>query len=404
MTPLRFCMITTFYPPYSFGGDAVFVQRLAGALGRRGHEVDVIHCRDSYRSLAGRHEPPPEPTQPGVTVHGLESRVGRLSPLATQQTGQPWFKRRRIEAILRARQPEVIHYHNISLVGGPGVLALGAAIKLYTLHEHWLVCPTHVLFKFKREPCREKECLRCQLSYRRPPQWWRYTDLLSRAVRQVDAFLAPSETVRQRHAAEFPELPLVRLPHFLGTPPAPAPVPGLPARPYFLFVGRLEKLKGLQTIIPLIRQHPAFDLVIAGAGDYAPALRQLAGDCERVHFVGRLTQAQLQTAYAGALAMLLPTIGFEVFPMVFLEACAAGTPVIVTDVGPLPGLVRESGGGLVYQDEAGLVAALTRLQGEAGLRAHLGQAGQAAWRAQWSEEAHLEKYFQLIQQIGERRG
>ena len=34
MTPLRFCMVTTFYPPWSFGGDGVAVRRLAEALSR----------------------------------------------------------------------------------------------------------------------------------------------------------------------------------------------------------------------------------------------------------------------------------------------------------------------------------------------------------------------------------
>ena len=45
-------MITTFYPPYNFGGDGVFVQRLSNELARRGHLVEVIHCTDAYRLAA----------------------------------------------------------------------------------------------------------------------------------------------------------------------------------------------------------------------------------------------------------------------------------------------------------------------------------------------------------------
>src|ERR1700682_4580848 len=44
---LRFCFITTFYPPYNFGGDGIAVQRLARALIRRGHCVTVIHDVDA---------------------------------------------------------------------------------------------------------------------------------------------------------------------------------------------------------------------------------------------------------------------------------------------------------------------------------------------------------------------
>ena len=57
MRPLRFCSLTTFYPPYNFGGDGIDVQRTARALVDRGHEVTVVHDIDAYQWLAGRrHE------------------------------------------------------------------------------------------------------------------------------------------------------------------------------------------------------------------------------------------------------------------------------------------------------------------------------------------------------------
>ena len=49
--PLNFIHLTTFYPPYSFGGDAMYIYRLAHALGDMGHRVDVVHCVDSYKLL-----------------------------------------------------------------------------------------------------------------------------------------------------------------------------------------------------------------------------------------------------------------------------------------------------------------------------------------------------------------
>ena len=66
---------------------------------------------------------------------------------------------------------DVIHFHNVSLIGGPGLLKYGHGIKLYTMHEYWLVCPTHVLFKFNRAACTQTHCFFCGLTYKRPPQW-----------------------------------------------------------------------------------------------------------------------------------------------------------------------------------------------------------------------------------------
>ena len=51
--PLSFCMVTTFYPPHHFGGDAIYAYRLANALARRGHDVTVVHSEDAYRALGG---------------------------------------------------------------------------------------------------------------------------------------------------------------------------------------------------------------------------------------------------------------------------------------------------------------------------------------------------------------
>ncbi|MGE5445626.1 MAG: glycosyltransferase, partial [Ignavibacteriales bacterium] len=138
-------MITTFYPPYNFGGDGIFVHQLSNELAKRGHHVEVIHCIDSYRLLARQEPTKTYDDHPNVTVHGLKSRFGFLSTLATQQMGYPFFKSAQIQRILK-RGFDIIHYHNISLVGGPKILEYGHGIKLYTMHEYWLVCPTHVLF------------------------------------------------------------------------------------------------------------------------------------------------------------------------------------------------------------------------------------------------------------------
>ncbi len=81
--PLRFCLVTTFYPPYHFGGDGVFVYRLAEALAERGHFVDVIHSVDAYRL---RHPAEPEVAfshHPNVTCHALRSKRPKLFTLAS---------------------------------------------------------------------------------------------------------------------------------------------------------------------------------------------------------------------------------------------------------------------------------------------------------------------------------
>ena len=137
---LKFCLVTTFYPPYHFGGDGVFVYRLAQALGERGHSVDVIHSVDAYRL---QHPPDPEidfAHHPNVKRHPLETSRPLVSALTAHQLGRPAAYARRLRELLEGDRYDVIHYHNISLMGGPGILRWGRALKLYTANEYWLIC------------------------------------------------------------------------------------------------------------------------------------------------------------------------------------------------------------------------------------------------------------------------
>ena len=399
--PLNFLHLTTFYPPYSFGGDAMYVYRLAHALGDAGHRVDVIHCVDSYHLL---HPAEPEiefEPHPKVTTHGLRSGYKWLSPLLTQQTGRPLLKWGRIREVLGSKPYDVVHFHNISLLG-PRVLTVrpdqGPAVKLYTTHEHWLICPLHVLWKFNRRPCEKPECLRCTLLAKRPPQLWRFTDLLSETSKHVDQFVAPSRFTAAIHAARgFPQ-PVSHLPLFVKRndqdwqQPGPRPH----ARPYFIFVGRLETIKGLQTLIALWEQVTDYDLLVAGTGSDEGQLRVQASANPRIKFLGALPQHELGALYFHAIASLVPSLSYETFGSVIIESLTRKTPVIARDLGALPELIHESGGGLVYRTDEELLAAIHRLATEPHLRAELGERGYQAFNQWWSPEAHLKLYFDLL--------
>src|SRR4051794_25170444 len=120
MAPIRFCMVSTFYPPANFGGDGVQLQRLARALADRGHDVTVVHSLDAYRTLSGNREYEP-PDDPGVTVVPVSTGSGVAAPLASHVTGRPLIGRRALAKALRGRY-DVIHFHNPSLIGGPSVI------------------------------------------------------------------------------------------------------------------------------------------------------------------------------------------------------------------------------------------------------------------------------------------
>ena len=83
------CRVTTFYPPFHFGGDALYVQALSRALVARGHEVGVVHGLDAYGVVKGKPVERPILDQDGIRDHRLSSGFGILSPLLSHQTGHP---------------------------------------------------------------------------------------------------------------------------------------------------------------------------------------------------------------------------------------------------------------------------------------------------------------------------
>ena len=404
--PLRFCMVSTFYPPFNFGGDGIAIQRLARGLVKRGHDVTVLHDADAYGALADEDPPDPEPhDDEGVEVLPLRRRRPATSMLLTHQTGRPVTHRAALRRILDGDRFDVVNFHNVSLVGGPGILAYGDAVKLYTAHEHWLVCPTHVLWRHGREPCPERQCLRCTLRARRPPQLWRYTGYLERQLRHVDAFIAMSEFSRRKHMEfGFPrEMEVVPPPvpdEPLDTDAGPAPHP----RPYFVYAGRLERLKGLDDVLPLFSGDGP-DLVIAGSGTHESELRRIAAGSDRIHFLGSVPGEELARLYRGALALIMPSVGYETFGLTVVEAFRASLPVLARAVGPLPEIVEQSGGaGQLFTTADELAAAAGRIAADPGLRERMGRLGRAAFEQRWSEQATIPRYLDVVARASATRG
>jgi glycosyltransferase involved in cell wall biosynthesis len=399
--PLRFCIVTTFYPPYNFGGDGIYAHRLANGLAGLGHRVTVVHSPSAYEMLAARSPTEPYRDHPNVTVHALRTPLGRLGLLAVQQTGRPGLQAPALRRWLDRASYDVIHYNNVSLLGGPHVFRYGRGLKLCTLIEHWLVCPMHVLWRMNREVCTTPTCLRCQLAGGRPPQLWRYTGLMRRATRHIDAFVGPSAFTIHMHRERGLRGTMIQLPLFH---PEPAPEAGVsdPAsgeRPYFLFTGRLEKIKGVQVIIPVFRGLPEVDLVIAGTGDFEGELRAMAAGAANIRFVGHVNQVRLQALYRGAVATVVPSLCYETFGLIVAESFSTRTPVIVHAQSSLEEIVNTFGGGLMYRSTDELRSAIDRLCNDRALRERLGREGRAAYEAEFAENAFLTHYVAVTRAL-----
>ena len=400
MSALKFCFPSTFYPPYSFGGDGIAIQRLARALVQRGHHVTVIHDVDAFTIVSGGGTPKAvdrDNADDGVEVISLRSSIGRFSPLLAQQTGQPTVHRSTLRDFFAKRKFDVVNFHNGSLIGAPGIFALAKnATRVYSAHEHWLICPTHVLWRHRKEVCPARQCIRCQLRYHRPPQLWRHSWRGNRQFDQIDLYIAMSEFSRLKHAEFGFRREMKVLNPFMPSPDVPSNETSPHHRPYFLFAGRLEEIKGVQTVIPQLGCVPHVDLLIAGEGSYRYELEMMA--TQRVRFLGSVSETELARYYRHAIATIVPSITYETFGLTLIESFANGTPVIARDLGPFPEIVKACDGGLLFSSDEELATAMRSLATDHALARRMSVNAMRGHKTLWSEEAIVPRYLEMVQQ------
>jgi D-inositol-3-phosphate glycosyltransferase len=187
---------------------------------------------------------------------------------------------------------------------------------------------------------------------------------------------------------------------------------GVPPHPHkmLLFVGRIEPLKGIDTLLRamalLVEERPAWwgDIclaIIGGDRRETPdqwstemkRLRRLQGELgigDLVTFQGSQDQRKLPVFYSASDAVIVPS-HYESFGMVALEAMACGTPVIASNVGGLRYTIRDGETGLLVprEDPPALAEKIALLLDDEALRLKLGQqATQTAQRYSWSTIAH----------------
>lgn len=388
METLRFLMVTSFYPPYHLGGDAVHVQYLAEALAARGHEVHVEFSPAAYR-LKRRGRPPAEAGSRGIVLHPIPSPFGRAQPAAAYLTGRSQGVSRFHADLQRELRPDVVHLHNISLLGTGLLPSARGALTLYTAHDYWLRCPRSDLLKYGRRPCETPTCVSCCLASGRVPQVWRSWDG-GRGPWAIDLAIAPSRFMA-RAIGPYLACPVLHLPNF-----APDPNPaGVLSEPedYFLYVGALELGKGVDRLAAAARRS-GFRVRFVGRGSYTATLQYLRDrGASNIEVDGWMTRAQLQPLYERARALVVPSTCQENAPLAALEALAWGTPLLVSQRGGLQEILHEGAAGRSFEPtEERLDAAVRRFE-EDDLSHRLRSSARGAYEEHHRTDAYVDRYL-----------
>ncbi len=292
--------------------------------------------------------------------------------------------RRALKARLDRFRPDVVHLHNFYHLLSPGILETIAAHRqhhpvrvIMTAHDFHLVCPSSGMLHVRRGDPRPADADRLgDTGYLLTRRWdergmthsmlklaqhiWNYRLHRRRGI--IDCVICPSRFL-EGVLSKF-DLPTVFVPH-----PVPEPHRG-DGRPTgelrLVFAGRVGPEKGLVTLLEALPAAFPGRLTIVGDGpqlERCRAVTRRRGLEAIVELTGRLSHDDTMAVVGRSHVLVLPSVCYENHPLSLLEALAAGTNILVSDLGGMREIVADAGVGFVFdpRDPRSLRQALARI-------------------------------------------
>jgi glycosyltransferase involved in cell wall biosynthesis len=359
--------------------------RLAGALGRAGHEVHVI---------AGPSDRSPVP-QPNVTLH----RVPAFFDIKNRNVAVRWLYWQGLARLMGWMHPLIWHWIKWDLAAYDAIQRIDAAhpFDIVECPEHaangWMAghihrwpivirmhCPWELFVRINRFPFNPMNRVLAYLERRT-------------ARCYADCVTVPSKSMRSvvERTWELRRPPII-FPNFMDFPERPHPLPPMDREdePLIVCVGRVEPLKGQDTLARafamIAPKYPRARLVIIGPDrwpgklGFAQLLPRFVPDPEirsRIDLPGAVPLEMVGQMLRAARVSVISSRGFESFSYAALEALAAGRPVIATATGALPEMIENEETGLVVRaaDAPAMAAAMDRVLSDRTYAQRLAAAG-----------------------------
>ena len=346
---MRILIINKFL--YPNGGSETYIFSIGKQLAQMGHEVQFFGMEHDGR-IVGNHA---ESYTTNMEFHG-----GGLSKvLYPFKILYSFEARKKLRAVLKDFDPDVVHLNNINFQLTPSVIdevkAFNNKIKVvYTAHDGQWVCPNHLM----RIPATGERCTSCidgKYGYCTKNRCIHNSKVKSvlgtiearlyrllGTYKKVDLIISPSEFLADKlsHNRDLNGR-IVALHNFVDLPEK---YEERPKRDYVLYFGRYDIEKGIKVLIEACKNLPEIDFVFAGKGELETELER----CENVKNVGFKNHKEIIELIQNAKFTVFPSIWYENCPFSVIEAIVNGTPVIGSNLGGTPELIQNGRTGILY--------------------------------------------------------
>ena len=258
--------------------------------------------------------------------------------------------------IIKRIEPDICHVHNYMPLISPAVFYACKEVNIpvvQTLHNYRMLCTNAYLFRDGKvcEECIDKS-LYHSLKYRCYRNSIIQTLTVARMIEQnkkkgtfneeVDGYICLSNFARVKFIeGGLPKEKLFLKPNFLFEDPGYSDN----EENYFFFAGRLDETKGVHILIKVIKQLPGIKFKVAGEGPYQKKMI----DINNLEYKGHLIKDKLLQYLKNSVALIFPSVLYETFGLLIIEAFACGKPVIASRLGAMAELVEVGKTGLLFE-------------------------------------------------------
>jgi glycosyltransferase involved in cell wall biosynthesis len=349
---MRILLANKFY--YPRGGDCIYTIELEKLLRSKGHEVAAfsMHHGSNLGSEYAEYFP--------SNVDFNKRNIKSLTSLLVRPFGSLEV-RRKFNRLIRDFRPDIIHLNNIHSQLSP-VLALIGHRKnvpvVWTLHDYKLVCPAYLLVNRGRicESCLSnkwsvvsKKCIKDNflasfLAFFEARYW-----NPSKLNRITDQFISPSNFLKEEMVKGGIDRGKVEVIHnFVNSSGDDIVVSN--HSDYYCYVGRLSAEKGVELLLRAASEMPTLKLKIIGTGPLE-SIMVSSNKEKHIEFLGYRTGEELRSIISGARFLVVPSNWFENNPLTIIEALCMGVPVLGSNIGGIPELVKDGFNGLLFEPD-----------------------------------------------------
>jgi glycosyltransferase involved in cell wall biosynthesis len=407
------------YHHFIYGGPDRYFFNIKAALEEQGHEVIpfAFNYEETLASPYRKYFPEPITGRGPCLLAKQHLSVTQKIKAVTRlfHNGEVENKFREV---VRETRPDLVYSIYLSSSMLPKILKIAkrefGLPVLYRLSDFHMMCGSYLFFR-DGHVC--TECLKKPWSIvrNRCMQGSKLASLL-RALqmryvsamgwyKHVDAFLCPSQ-IMQRYLVQhvgFESSKVRHLPTFTSDLGGPE---NTTANPYMLYFGKVTPEKGVEPLVKAYNQIPnprmILKLVGAVANDYKVHLFALLDDKHRglVEIDGAKQGDELWSCIRQCRFVVQPALWFENMPNTFLESMAAGKPIIASDIGSLPELVRKGENGMLVPpgDVDALAKAMQNMMDSDDL-ARLGASSRAYYQQDHTREVHMERLAAVMTEV-----